>query len=73
MAFTMDDQAHLPWASIRDTLRGRRCKARLANGTRCELVRNHNHPATRPSPTVLHALERGMDTPRWSTEWVSTR
>jgi hypothetical protein len=31
---------------------------------RCDLKRGHDGP---------HALERGFDTPRWSTDWISER
>jgi len=56
---SMDED--LPWAALWH----RRCKAvKELGGTywgRCELRRHH---------AGLHALERGMDIPRWSTEWV---
>lgn len=53
----------LPWAP----LFGRRCRARKEPNEsgfwgRCELAAGHAGD---------HALERGMDTPRWSTEWTA--
>lgn len=58
-------QTDLPWAP----LLGRRCRARRETRAsegrdqhfgRCELRAGHAGD---------HALERGMDTPRWSTDW----
>lgn len=51
----------LPWAgwSWWD-----RCRARTERGERCDL-RQH-------LPETDHALERGMDVPRWSTRWTDT-
>lgn len=45
----------------------RRCTARKEPNSsgywgRCELKKNHK---------CDHALERGMDTPRWSTDWTA--
>lgn len=53
----------LPWAGVFQ----RRCKARVEPNEsgfwgRCELVRGHEGD---------HALERGMDCPRWSTRWTA--
>lgn len=57
----------LPWAR---PLLDRRCQAvreprgDSAYSGRCELVRGHG-------PDVDHALERGFDIPRWSTDWTA--
>jgi hypothetical protein len=48
----------LPWARAF----GRRCRARTDDGARCDL-RPHGYE-------IDHALERGMDIPRWSTRWT---
>lgn len=37
---------------------------------RCELLRNHVDEGM-PLNVKDHALERGMDIPRWSTEWTA--
>jgi hypothetical protein len=58
-------EASLPWSTAWQRLTGRGCRARWpVAGTgygraRCELVRDHRGD---------HALERGMDTPRWKTD-----
>lgn len=57
----LEPEAELPWAGVRN-----RCRAvKEPNGDgfwgRCELKKNHE---------VDHALERGMDIPRWSTRWT---
>lgn len=59
----------LEWADFPDGLFGNRCRARKERGRwrgahfgRCELVAGH---------AGWHALERGMEGPRWSTEWTA--
>lgn len=58
----------LPWATLLDMLLLRQCKAvkerrgRSGYYGRCELKAGHEG---------AHALERGFDTPRWSSDWVS--
>lgn len=59
------ESENLPWAKWP----WKRCKAYRENDGvtgfwgRCELVPGHK---------CLHALERGMDIPRWSTRWICT-
>jgi hypothetical protein len=52
-------EAALPWSTWWQWLTRRGCRSRYRGPTyrgRCELVRGHD---------CDHALERGMDTPRW--------
>lgn len=53
-------EASLPWSTAWQRLTGRGCRSRWPGPTyrgRCELVQGHDGD---------HALERGMDTPRWA-------
>ena len=50
----------LPWARWP----WQQCPARTERWERCDLRRH--------GPEILHALEHGMDIPRWSTAWVIT-
>lgn len=58
-----------PWATVGESLWFGQCRARReprgrrSYFGRCELRRGHSGP---------HALDRGMDTPRWSTDWTSS-
>ena len=61
------DRDGLPWATVWQTLTGRRCRARKEPNPsgmwgRCDLAAGHQGD---------HALERGLDVPRWSTTWTS--
>jgi hypothetical protein len=57
-----------PWATLKQFLLGRQCKARLPRTDnfpywgRCELVKDH---------ICDHAMERGFNTPQWKIEIVS--
>jgi len=58
---------NLPWStSITGWDRCEAVKERNRTGYwgRCELKKTHNEE------DIDHALERGMDTPRWSTKWT---
>ena len=62
-----EDRHNLPWSqwtwqqckAVREPREGGK-----GHHGRCDLVRNH-------PPEMDHALERGMDIPRWSTTWTS--
>lgn len=67
----MLEPEELPWAQPFHWLPGRggRCWARTERKSwsspywgRCELAQH--------GEDIDHALERGMDTPRWSTRWT---
>lgn len=65
---TEQDDDRLPWVAWWQVLLGRQCTARREPRPddefwgRCELVAGHRRD---------HALERGFDTPRWSTHWTA--
>jgi len=76
-----NEQAQRLWEALKETQLKwavwwkpwRRCKAvKEPNASgyygRCELDRDHNY-AIEPEHRH-HALERGFDTPRWSTQWT---
>lgn len=64
-------ESPLPWVEWWKPWR--RCKAvKEPNASghwgRCELDRSHNYILGKNHD---HALERGFDTPRWSTKWTN--
>lgn len=70
LCWTRDPQ-RLPWYKpwswwSRSSFSRRRCAARTGRhqlySGRCELTEHED--------TIDHALERGFDTPRWSTRWT---